>query len=404
MGFPSYVTNWDELVNLLQNGIKIDDMQIDTKDIEETLEKHFPDIIEMLKQIVENTKPLEGIQKIKGFIIQAFNNRNDYEIEWLVPEDILLTGITYSQSDFRCQDNWDLFIIGDENEIQLFDSVYAKDFGQHKHFNVFFPIPKGKKIKLIMHNISNREKYVWVDIEYVATHIPPEMAGSIIIKYLAPNLNDSDYVLLEEEKMLGLNLGLHTIQNSREFDGYTKKEPFKRTITLTEDKPVRVVEFYYEKEESYEIDHDYDWKITLRWENNTSTDLDIHCFIDHDESRKISYINKEYIEDEENRMWLDFDYRDHGNEGFVKEPEIATLKGLDSHVISVQIINYNEKTLKENALIEIKRINGVSTSFNISKDTLSHNKGLWICDIDLRIQQIIKKDIILNRPGEFPVG
>ncbi|WP_129596040.1 hypothetical protein [Anaerophilus nitritogenes] len=400
MGLPTYVTNWDELIDLLQDHLTIDNVQINTEGIEEALEKYFPDIIELLKQIVENTKPLEGIQKIKGFLIQAFNNTNDYIVEWAAPEDILLTGVTYSQSDFRCQDNWDLFIIGEEKELQLFDSVYAKDFGQHKHFNVFFPVPKGTKIKLVMHNVSNREKCVWVDFEYLATKFPIDN-GSIIIKYLAPNERNTDYIVLLEETV-SKPLGTHIIQNTRDFQGYIKKQPYERIITLTADRPIRVVEFYYEKKQENEIDHDYDWKITLRWEDNTSTDIDMHCFIDHDVTKKVDYTHKKYVKDEENRMWLDYDYRSHGENGFEKEPEIVTIQGLNSHIASIQIINFNGKTLREDALLEIEKDDEVRTSFEISKDVLNNHKGIWVCDIDLNNQKIIQKDIILDGAGEFP--
>ena len=49
-------------------------------------------------------------------------------------------------------------------------------------------------------------------------------------------------------------------------------------ISLTTEEPTRIVEFFYEKNQS-DIGHAYDLKVTLRWENNSPVDIDMYDYM-----------------------------------------------------------------------------------------------------------------------------
>ena len=170
-----------------------------------SLEKYFPDIIELLKALVDNTKKSSGTQKMKGYHKQVISNKA-YTFLFTPEEDVMLTGITYAQSIYKCDDRFDLIVVNDSGEeLTLFDGLYVKDAMQHKLFQVFFPVPKGYEVKLVMHNQSARTKDVWVDFEYLGVKSLDATKGTVIIRYLAEGENDFD--LLAEET-LSLNLGV----------------------------------------------------------------------------------------------------------------------------------------------------------------------------------------------------
>ncbi|BCZ46929.1 hypothetical protein psyc5s11_29960 [Clostridium gelidum] len=62
-------------------------------------------------------------------------------------------------SAWNYEDNWDLKAGG----IQLFTTVRTKEYGEHKFFNVFYPVSGGQSISLIFHNDSGASKVLWVD-------------------------------------------------------------------------------------------------------------------------------------------------------------------------------------------------------------------------------------------------
>lgn len=139
MSLPSYVINFDELKELLDN--------------------KFSNIT------VKDLSSLYGFQKIKGFhqripaIIGAFKI-----LEFEPSENIVITGVTYSQSAWKPEDYWDFFI----GEDKLFDTIYTKEIATHKNWKVIHPVNRNTKMELILYNNSGNSRDVWVDIEYVS--------------------------------------------------------------------------------------------------------------------------------------------------------------------------------------------------------------------------------------------
>lgn len=177
MGLPSYIVNFDELAekikDYLQNGIDVDvgNIAFSTEDIERLLSEikdkiqgvNYNDLIQALNDLgakldgLSGNLGISGTQKIYGKMLEIPAKTGQYTIEFTAPANSQLTGITYSQSCWNLEDSWDL-VIGEE---KLFDGVRTKEYGEHKYFNVFYPI--GDKVKFIFNNNSGSNKVIWVD-------------------------------------------------------------------------------------------------------------------------------------------------------------------------------------------------------------------------------------------------
>jgi hypothetical protein len=130
-----------------------------------------------------------------------------------------------------------------------------------------------------------------------------------------------------------------------------------------------------------DVGHDYDFKFVLRWEDNSTADLDFFGYIDHNSKKGVSYSNKEYTVGED-KMWLDFDYTSHGSDGYASSPEIITLLGFKLSVISIQINNYSGKPVTQNVIVEVVNASQeVLKTITIPSYQLSGNHNtVWACD------------------------
>ena len=138
MSIASYIINWEELVGML-------DLTVKGKDI-------------------RSIKDINGKQRIKGFAESLPAIQGVYKVmEVSFPSDTILTGIAFSQSGWKGEDYWSLWIDDDK----LFDEIYTKETGDHKHFNLIHVIKANQTIKLLVHNNSGNSRDVWCDLEYV---------------------------------------------------------------------------------------------------------------------------------------------------------------------------------------------------------------------------------------------
>ena len=138
MSLPSYVINFDELKDLLED--------------------KFSNVV------VKDLSSLYGLQKIKGFHlgVPALQGRLRI-VDFVVPDNIVITGITYSQSAWKPTDFWELIIDGEK----IFDTVYTKEIATQKNWQIIQPVNQGTKIELILTNNSGNSRDVWVDIEFI---------------------------------------------------------------------------------------------------------------------------------------------------------------------------------------------------------------------------------------------
>lgn len=138
MSLVSYVINFDELKDILEDKIS--------------------------NVIVKDLSSLYGLQKVKGFHLGIPAIQGKYRVvDFEVPTNIVITGVTYSQSAWKPIDYWELRV---DNEV-LFETVYTKEIATHKNWKIIHPINQGSKIELLLYNESGNSRDVWVDIEYI---------------------------------------------------------------------------------------------------------------------------------------------------------------------------------------------------------------------------------------------
>ena len=158
MGLATYVVNFDELVQMMAiDGVTVD---LDTSEIERILERYFPELIDILNKLAEDNE-IKGTQRIKGFVTQGS------PIVYTPPYNIVITGLTFSQDHFDgfINDRWNVVVSNGREEITLIDGIYAKNTLQHKHFERFYPVPKGYDI--IIKPVTSSGVTYWADLEYV---------------------------------------------------------------------------------------------------------------------------------------------------------------------------------------------------------------------------------------------
>lgn len=181
MGLPSYIVNFDELSNLiseyLSSGIDVDiaSLTFSTDEIEALLTQikekiqgvDYNNLIEALNALgakldaLNGNLGVSGTQKIYGEMLELnpIDGQLQYEITLNAPATGRITGITYSLSTWNYEDSWDLYV----GTTQLFRTVRTKEYGEHKHFNVYYPITAGQEIRFVFNNISESSRIVWVD-------------------------------------------------------------------------------------------------------------------------------------------------------------------------------------------------------------------------------------------------
>lgn len=138
MSLPSYVINFDELLPLLQEALS--------------------------NVVIRSLKDVQGSQMVRGFSQHIPALQGEYIVlRWILDTNIILTGVTFSQSAWKSEDYWELWIDGD----RLMETVYTKELGDQKHWEVLNPVNYNQEIMIVLHNNSGNSRDVWVDIEYI---------------------------------------------------------------------------------------------------------------------------------------------------------------------------------------------------------------------------------------------
>ncbi|MGG1263832.1 hypothetical protein [Brevibacillus laterosporus] len=149
------------------------------------------------------------------------------------------------------------------------------------------------------------------------------------------------------------------------------------------------------------ISHNYDLKFILRWQDNIGTDLDMHAYLNHLFSNRVWYGEKEYGS-ENDKMWLDFDYTIHGDTGRKDQPEIITVLGFKSSILSIQIINFNGKSITEDVTLDVVDIKqSILKSYTIPAYALTGRQNYWVCDVNLATKSVIDKMKNIPSIGTF---
>jgi hypothetical protein len=147
------------------------------------------DIHKILEDIKEQLAS-EGRPEITGTSMAIPAISGVYYKTFSFPEDILLTGITISQSAWNNNDYWDLKV----GNFTLFNKIYSKMRGEHKQLSKFFPV---KANTPIVFQYNNRElgnsKYVWFDLEFI--RLSSETVNSSPLTETSPQVHISDLLI-----------------------------------------------------------------------------------------------------------------------------------------------------------------------------------------------------------------
>lgn len=138
MSLLSYVVNWEELKDILAD--------------------------KLTNVVVKDLTTLYGIQTVKGYHKRIPAIKGSYSIfKFKKDSNLVITGITYSQSAWKTDDYWELYIDGEKQ----FESMYTKEVATHKNWKIIQPLNRNKEVELILYNVSGNSRDVWVDLEFV---------------------------------------------------------------------------------------------------------------------------------------------------------------------------------------------------------------------------------------------
>jgi hypothetical protein len=106
----------------------------------------------------------EGQQRAVGDSIVIPAIAGTYSRTFSFNKDVLITGISMSQSAWNFNDRWSL----DVGAFNMFDKIYTKLRGEHKQLSKFLPVPANTDIVFYYDNTSSaNSKYVWFDLEFI---------------------------------------------------------------------------------------------------------------------------------------------------------------------------------------------------------------------------------------------
>lgn len=196
--------------------------------------------------------------------------------------------------------------------------------------------------------------------------------------------------------------------NAPNVDGYELTSDSPIEVEITADSPTtQTVTFFYKTIELPPIEHDYDYKIVMRWEGNCNTDMDLHLYFDKNTNRHIYYGQKE-LEVNGGKAWLDYDHIFHTpSNAFDTLPEIITILGKPCQVANVKVHAYSrDEELTQDVVVEIYKVNAqgadiLQQKFNIKPYDVRDRGAYYVCDIDLETGQIIPVQRRLSHISNF---
>lgn len=138
MSLPAYVINWDELKDILADKLS--------------------------NIVVKDVTTLYGIHRVKGFYTKITAIKGSFIVaKFKKNANLVIRGVTFSQSGWKAEDYWELYI-GDEKR---FDSIFTKEVATQKDWQVIEPVNRDTEIKVVLYNNSGNSRDVWIDLEFV---------------------------------------------------------------------------------------------------------------------------------------------------------------------------------------------------------------------------------------------
>ncbi|KIN82721.1 hypothetical protein [Clostridium botulinum] len=177
MSLPKYIINFEELtedlknhlLSLIDDNIRTNYPEINTNNIQDLLQQ-LKDLLpsvqyEGLKKKIDTFiyRKIEGIQKVKGVLLDIPAIQNNYTEQFKFDKDVYITGLHFNQTGWKKEDRYSLEI----NKIKIIDNVTTKEIGEHKYFNKFYKVNANTLISFIFHNLSGNSRQIIVDLEYI---------------------------------------------------------------------------------------------------------------------------------------------------------------------------------------------------------------------------------------------
>lgn len=157
MGLPKYILNLDEFSKLYE-ALSIDLKETDLGTLEKLLKDNLEAILELLK-IIAGKKGYGCMDMSRHIpaIVNKFVTAKKFD------RDILITGLTFSQSAWKEEDTLSL----KAGDSLIIDEMHTKELGQEKRFYMAFPVEAGEEIKVIYNNKSGNSKMFFCDLDYI---------------------------------------------------------------------------------------------------------------------------------------------------------------------------------------------------------------------------------------------
>ncbi len=143
------------------------------------------------------------------------------------------------------------------------------------------------------------------------------------------------------------------------------------------------------------ITHPYDNLISLEWGTYNNVDLDL-MLIDKKSNIFVNFSAPKYAIDENNSIWLDYDYQ---RQKSVATKEVISILGMKDKMFSIIAMNYNGEKLNQDAVVTISLSNGNTTTYTLpAKQFNDDTNSIHICDISMQTNDIteVMKDFHNN--------
>lgn len=183
-------------------------------------------------------------------------------------------------------------------------------------------------------------------------------------------------------------------------EGYELLGDDSITVGLTSQSPIETeVKFFYFRighGDGPTVDHDYDLKVIMRWEDNTPIDMDLRVMLDMEPNTEVHYANRK-LKTDEGTMWLDYDYTSHGSGDFVAKPEIVTVLGFERRRVNIFVNKYSSggRLNRDVDLLIYESIGNkdkLLARFKIDKNQIDYGRRLChVADVSMLTGRVFEK-------------
>ena len=135
------------------------------------------------------------------------------------------------------------------------------------------------------------------------------------------------------------------------------------------------------------LPHPYDTFISLQWGSSSHVDMDL-MLVMQSNNTTINFNTPQYIVDDLNSVWLDYDYKAQQN---IAMKEIVSILGMKEEVFSIMAVKYNEEELKHDITIVISSLEEELMEYTLPAERFNdETNGIHVCDMIMQTNDIIE--------------